>query len=620
MIRTIADLELLRESVDVEAKAAQGRDGQGEVPGAFWESYSALANTEGGYIVLGVREQGDGSLEVLGLANPEKVRTELWNGLNNPQKVSANLLSEADVYPLEEGGKTVLVVRVPRADRRQRPVYVGANPLGGTYRRNYTGDYRCNEAEVRRMIADAQEEAADAAILEGFSLDDLDPDSLAAYRNEFRTVRPDHPWAAQSTPDFLRSLEAYKRDRHGGKEGLTVAGLLMFGRDSAIRERFPHYFPDYREKTSPGPDPRWDDRLVPDGTWSGNLYDFYRRAYRKLVADLKVPFRFEGGRRVDETPVHEALREALVNTLVHADYRASGSILVEKLTDRFVFRNPGTLRVPLAQVYEGGHSDPRNPTLLRMFRLIGAGEQAGSGVPKILSAWREQHWRTPKLVEAFRPDTVTLELSTLSLLPEGAIEGLQEMFGARFAALEANERLALATAYVERQVNNARLQQITDLHPTDITRLLSKLVREGFLVPVGERKGRYYQLAEPAKGNRGSNSPHFPGSFPHFTGSYPHSEDDLSSSDPLLWGLLLNLARPVRQKGRAPKEEVRRVILELCSVTELSRQQLAELLGRSAKTLENSYLSQMVSKGLLMMRYPHNPNHPNQAYRTREGA
>ena len=56
------------------------------------------------------------------------------------------------------------------------------------------------------------------------------------------------------------------------------------------------------------------DRLYPDGSWSGNLFEFFRRVYRKLTADLKVPFALKEGQRQDDTPVHEALREALVNT------------------------------------------------------------------------------------------------------------------------------------------------------------------------------------------------------------------------------------------------------------------------------------------------------------------
>jgi ATP-dependent DNA helicase RecG len=67
---------------------------------------------------------------------------------------------------------------------------------------------------------------------------------------------------------------------------LTLAGLLMLGRWPAIHEAAPDYFVDYQERPADGEeygDTRWLDRVVPDGTWSGNLFDFYRRVVRKLL-------------------------------------------------------------------------------------------------------------------------------------------------------------------------------------------------------------------------------------------------------------------------------------------------------------------------------------------------
>jgi predicted HTH transcriptional regulator len=93
-IQSIADLELLRESVDLECKLAVGRDGLGALPEDFWPTYSAFANTDGGVVVLGVREK-QGQFTIEGIANIAKVRKELFDSLNNRQKVSANLLTDA---------------------------------------------------------------------------------------------------------------------------------------------------------------------------------------------------------------------------------------------------------------------------------------------------------------------------------------------------------------------------------------------------------------------------------------------------------------------------------------------------------------------------------------------
>jgi predicted HTH transcriptional regulator len=204
---------------------------------------------------------------------------------------------------------------------------------------------------------------------------------------------------------------------------LTLAGLLMLGRWPAIHEAAPYYFVDYQERPSEceeNDDTRWLDRVVPDGTWSGNLFDFYRRVARKLVTDLKVPFALKGDVRQDDTPVHQALREAMVNMLVHADYADRASVLVVKQPSGFVFRNPGLLRVPAALALQGGESDSRNRTLQQMFLMIGLGERAGSGLTKIQRGWRESGGRL-NLADSFEPyDQTRLDMDFSREEPDSA--------------------------------------------------------------------------------------------------------------------------------------------------------------------------------------------------------
>ena len=189
---SLEDLALLRETVELECKLAQGQNGQGEVPKDFWPTYSAMANTHGGVVFLGVREK-DGVFSIAGIANPAKVRADLFNNLNNPGKVSANLLSDADVQELTMGGKTVVRVNIPQAARQQKPVFLNGQPLGHTYRRLNEGDRLCEDATVKRMLAEQLEDSRDTRILVNFGLNDLDLDSLHAYRNAFAVHRPGHP-------------------------------------------------------------------------------------------------------------------------------------------------------------------------------------------------------------------------------------------------------------------------------------------------------------------------------------------------------------------------------------------------------------------------------------------
>jgi predicted HTH transcriptional regulator len=492
------NLLALREDADFEAKLARGQDGQGKLPESLWPTYSAMANTHGGRILLGARELKDGSLRLEGIPDLPRVRKALWDGLNNPKVVSQNLLGNDDVEVLDVDGveHPLLLVTVPAAARRQRPLYIGENPLTGTFKRNFEGDYHCSKSEVRRMLAEAERDARDAEVLRGFRLADLDQSSLDAYRNLFRSTKPGHVWLALDDQELLRRLGGWAVDRERGEEGLTLAGLLMFGQLHTIREAVPDYLLDYQERLSPDPKVRWTDRLTLDGTWSGNLFDFYRLVYPRHVADLKVPFRLEeGSHRVDETPVHEALREAFVNALIHADFGLSTGIQVLKYSDHFEFRNPGGLRIPRSLAIGGGHSDCRNRSLQKMFQMIGAGEQAGSGVPRILAAWREQHWRAPLLEEHAEPEHTTLQLSMISLLPPEVLAVMEQRFGDGYRAMPEVERLALATAFAENRVTNERLREISGLHPSDLTTLLRGLVDRGFLERHGSGRASYYELA-----------------------------------------------------------------------------------------------------------------------------
>ena len=151
------------------------------------------------------------------------------------------------------------------------PVYVGLDPNNGTYKRRDGGDYRCSREAVRRMIADSDANVpADSRILRNFTYpDDLDLRSLQQFRQLMGSLQPGHPWLTEDDVELLRKLGAYRLDRQSRQEGLTLAGVLMFGKTEAIRdpECAPQFFPDYQEALTHDPDVRWTDRLYPDGTW-----------------------------------------------------------------------------------------------------------------------------------------------------------------------------------------------------------------------------------------------------------------------------------------------------------------------------------------------------------------
>lgn len=474
----------LSESAELECKLAAGRDGKGALPKDFWETYSAFANTHGGVVLLGIKEKPRGHFTIEGVQQPDKVVMDLFNTLNNPSKVSINLLQDSDIKVLDVGGKFVVQIAIPPASRKQKPVFLGSNPFNrNTYRRLHEGDRTCDDETVRRMVAEQIEDDRDSKILPGFGWDDIDKQSLSVYRQMLKDAKPGHPFLDHDDLGLLKKLHGWRKDRQTGEEGLTLAGLLMFGSWDAIQEAAPHYFVDYQERPEAKTELRWVDRLVPDGTWSGNLFDFYRIVYRKLTNPdtLKVPFRLKAGQRRDDTPAHEAIREALVNTLVHADFSGRVSVLVVKRPDMLGFRNPGDMRIPLDRAIQGGESDCRNRIMHQMFLMIGLGERAGSGIPKIYSGWNWRHWRRPALYEIDEPPQTLLELRMLELMPEEIQQQLEDRFGEAYSTLPRLERLILATAATEQVVSHSRISEITTDHSHDVTTALQSLVKQAML-------------------------------------------------------------------------------------------------------------------------------------------
>lgn len=106
----------------------------------------------------------------------------------------------------------------------------------------------------------------------------------------------------------------------------------MFGNEWEITKEVPEYFLDYREKNNGENNVRWNDRVTSqDGTWSGNIFDFYFKIINKLTEDINIPFKLKGIVREDDTSVHEAFREALANSLIHADYYGKQGIVIENI-------------------------------------------------------------------------------------------------------------------------------------------------------------------------------------------------------------------------------------------------------------------------------------------------
>ena len=475
------------------------RAGNG-LPDSLWSTYSAFANCYGGVIILGVEENKDGSWRTTGLQGEEKLLKDFWNNINNPQKISHNLLTEQDIRMYQLGEDMIMVVHVPAAKREQKPIYTGGDMFRGTYRRNWEGDYHCTFSEVKAMLRDQTEDTMDMKVLENMQIDALNMETIHAYRNRHMAYRSEHVWEQLNDLDYLERIGAARLSRDDGQIHPKAAGLLMFGDEYKILYEYPEYFLDFRELLDP--EIRWTDRLQSSsGDWTGNLFDFFFRVYGKLVRDIKVPFKLDGVVRVDDTHVHKAIREALANCIVNTDFYLPRGIVIKKERDSIVLENPGAIRTGKKQMLKGGISDPRNKALMKMFNMIGIGERAGSGVPDIYSVWESHGWIEPQVIEKYSPDRTILKLSFIGVKSKKVTEKSD-----RKKVTEKSDRKKVTEkTKMQKQVILSRMQPNIkykveevavwlDVGRTRSRNLLKLLVDDGKIIETGTTKMKRYQI------------------------------------------------------------------------------------------------------------------------------
>ncbi|WP_405332840.1 RNA-binding domain-containing protein [Fibrobacter sp.] len=274
------NIDSFREGNRFEAKLAKGG-----FPKSLWETYSSFANTDGGLILLGVKENRDHTFTIEGVENPERMEKLFWDNVNNKNVVNINILGNNNVEIKDINGKKVFWITVPRADRIYRPVFKGTDMFTGTFRRNGEGDYLCSREEVGSLYRDAGHISQDCKIVKEVDLGSLSKETITHYRQRFRLSHDGHVWNYLPDIEFLKKIGAARINQDDGMVYPTAAGLLMFGYESEIVYEYPLYFLDYQEHFDETT--RWSDRFVSSsGEWSGNVFDFFFKTVNKLSEDI----------------------------------------------------------------------------------------------------------------------------------------------------------------------------------------------------------------------------------------------------------------------------------------------------------------------------------------------
>lgn len=471
----------------------------------------------------------------------------------------------------------------------------------------------------------------DNVILENYGINELSFESVKKYREKFSSIKPDHPWNGLEIKEFLYKIGAWGKVRNTNKEGLTLAGLLMFSEERIITEILPQYFLEYREHAEGPLNQEWSKRFTSqDGTWSGNVFDFYFKTSANLVMDLQD----NASVQADRSAILSCLHESLINTLVHADYYGGGGIVIEKEKGLFRFSNPGLFRISLEQALEGNISNLRNPNLFKMFILIGLCKRTGSGLKGIETIWRGHGEDAFHLIQ-----DVESERTILTLCMNKDSEEEQELFAQSTEEdlfLFPEEESLIVENFVDLQDSYNKGDNSYNNDNNSYNNKTSSLNNEQDSYISGENSDN--SDSDSYNKEHNSYNKELSSLISHIdVGNSSNSEEALISGREIdvvavdlmdnsehkegsvsfskgIEAKLWEISELARRKKRLSPNVMEQIIVELCNQKPLMLKELADLLGRTPDGLRNNYLAKLLTKGKVRLKYPNQINHPKQAY------
>ena len=390
--------ELVTQLQDIEWEEFEVKEAKHEIPKSSWETVSAFSNTAGGWLVFGVRKKGK-LYDITGVTQPEKIEQDFTTVLRG-NKFNKKIAVTCKKYQFPEG--TVLAFKIPQRSKRDKPIYY--DNTRNTFIRTASGDQRATQEEIDTFYRSASFEEKDGEKTT-FTIKHFDPETIKRYRTYFASVNPGHRYIALSDEEFLERVGAIT----DGKA--MYGGLLVFGTEIALANAFTSYRLDYLEI----PGTTYDDgptRYTLRLTSEKNLFLTFFDIYEQLSKRVDIPFSVKGGFRDDDPPQLQAIREALVNLLIHTDYFSQASPRIRVFTDRYEFYNPGGLPKAIEFILKEDFSLPRNPVVAKLFRFIKLSENIGSGFSKMISGWQKHYHVKPLIASDFDFYTITFPTTT----------------------------------------------------------------------------------------------------------------------------------------------------------------------------------------------------------------
>jgi ATP-dependent DNA helicase RecG len=618
-------LNSIDENVRIDAKRASGIDK------SIMETVCAFANEPGlggGYLLLGaVRTGFQNGLPVYvpeNIENPDKIQNDVITQCSSMFNVRIRPQIEPEVID----GKTVLVVKIDEAPEAQKPIYITSRGLPqGAFRRVGSSDQKCTEDDMRVFYSSA--ESFDSTIVKGATLDDIDENAIAYYRKLRSKVNPNAEELSYDDNDLLLALRACEKEKNG-EYVLTYTGLIVFGKAMSLRRLLPALRVDYIRVSGN----RWvedpDKRFEATIDMRGPLILLVNRALNAIKDDLPKGFKLRKGNLQADTPIelpNDALREALVNAFIHCSFRLNQPIQIIRYSNRLEVINPGfSLKSPETLGEPG--SVQRNPFISTIFHDTNLAETKGSGIRSMRGHMKKAGMMPPTFESNRSANQFTARLLLHHLLDNDTIQWL-----ATYADYSLNNEQRLALVFVREvgAIDNITYRQLnSDINTSKASADLHDMCKKGLLEQKGQSRSSYYIAGEQFVNSRVDDSLNSIAAGDNSNAIGENSIGDSLNSRgkaPLnSRGEFLNsrgqqlpkiLEERVEKIGkRAKPDEMKKLVIELCSLKPMSLLELANILKRKTSSLRYLYVNPLIESGELFYTIPEMLSHPDQKYTT----
>ena len=479
----LEELRALDEHPRIEAKRAS------ELGKSVMETVCSFTNEPGlggGHLLLGVvwSENAEGYV-VSGIDDPDQLQADLATQcasmMNRPIR--------PEIWTEVIEGRAVVCVHVPEAQLGDKPVYIKSRGLPrGAYRRIGSTDQRCNEDDLLVFAQHRQNQSYDQTLVPDARFEDLDPDAVALYRKERVRANPAAEELGWPDDDLLEALGAVQRV--DGRAAPTVAGVLLFGTKMALRRLFPMMRIDYIRV--PGvewvsdPEYRFDTIEIRDPLMRAAL-----RAQAAILDDLPKGFSLPEGQlhRQDQPLIPDrVIREAVVNAVMHRNYRVHGPVQIIRYSNRLEIRNPGYSLKADNRLGEPG-SETRNPRIAGVLHESRLAETKGSGI-RVMRQMMDRANLAPPTFESDRErDSFTATFFFHHFLSEADLEWLGRF---KDLGLSNEEAKALVAVREAGRITNAVYRDLNNVDTLTASAHLRRLRDAGLLLQHDHGAATFY--------------------------------------------------------------------------------------------------------------------------------